>query len=142
MIDINNLIDLCAVRVEISGYSPFRSHSPELLSLHAYPYPQCLYLSVYYHSYVSCQSNSYYPSISSIFIIYHLWIIYHLSLIIDLSVYLYFPFDFENPLKEILSMSHYERNEIKMQEIRRCFKSLEDGTRAQKTDMENSCLNI
>lgn len=47
MIDVNNLIDLCADRIEISGYSHFRSHSPELLSLHAYLYPQCLYLSTY-----------------------------------------------------------------------------------------------
>lgn len=141
MIDFINLIDLCADRIEISGYSPFRSHSPELLSLHTYLYPQCLYLSVYHHLTVSCQTAIIHlsvPYLSSI--TYELSIIYVSSF--DLSVYLYFPFDFENFLKEILLMSHYERNEIKIQEVRRCYKSLEGGTRAQKTDMENSCLNI
>lgn len=71
MIDVNNLIDLCADRIEISGYSPFRSHSSELLSscLSLPSAPLFIHLSVYHHLSVSCQSNGYYPSISPIFII-------------------------------------------------------------------------
>lgn len=112
MIDVNNLIDLCADRIEISGYSHFRSHSPELLSLHAYLYPQCLYLSTYLSIiiYLSAVNQTAIihlsvPYLSSI--TYELSTIYLSSLI---YVYLYFPSDFENFLKEILSVSHYGRN--------------------------------